>query len=164
MTNNGISGDFIQKLAFAYYESHYGPSRKPFDLYVALALIEGVPSHEECKVFYDSKYGTCIIGNRWDSWDKTFSNLKSNIVTTDAEGDTPFIVGKKRALRVELPTVSTLGNDLSANLYRMNCFNVRFKPDSDKFTPDLSKSATRPPDHAVVPAIATLPADPPVDP
>ena len=130
LTNNDITGDFIRKLAKAYYGSFYNPPHKPFDLYVALALVNGNPIKNECKVFYDSTFGTFVIGETDNSWEQTLSNLRANIPTTINPGDDDFTQNKVRAFQNELSILSTFHKGRSTALYSMNCYNVRFSSDA----------------------------------
>ena len=130
LKNNGIEGDFIQKISTAYYESHYEPPRKPFDLYAALALVAETPISEKCKVFYDSTFGTFVIGDPANTWESTLNKIKNNISTTVKPDDSDFVKNKASSFQTELAILATFDNVRSTSLYSMNCYNVRFSSDA----------------------------------
>ena len=130
LKNNGIEGDFIQKISTAYYESHYKPPRKPFDLYAALALVAETPNSEKRKVFYDSIFGTFVIGDPANTWESTLSQIQKNISTIVNPAESEFLQNKARSFQTELATLATFDNIRSTSLYSMNCYNVRFSSDA----------------------------------
>ena len=84
---------------------------------------------EKRKVFYDSIFGTFVIGDPANTWESTLSQIQKNISTIVNPAESEFLQNKARSFQTELATLATFDNVRSTSLYSMNCYNVRFSSD-----------------------------------
>ena len=117
LRSNDIHSEYLETLAFTYYSSFYKPPRKAFDFYVALALTEfmknGMHRGTIDTMYYDAKYGICMIGRHGSSWESARKNYFELIDTIPSDSDTGFIASKKRNYLNEMTLLSTYNSVLS---------------------------------------------------
>jgi hypothetical protein len=117
LRENDICSEFLEGLAFTYYNSYHAPPVKAFDFYVALALTEfmknGMHRGTIETMYYDAKYGICMIGHRGLNWESARKNYFELIDTIPDDSDTGFIASKKCNYLNEMTLLSTYNSVLS---------------------------------------------------
>ncbi len=105
ITNNGIHSEYLEKLASAYYNSHYKPPRKAFDFYTAFSLVErlnrrhlyGITSY----MYNDDVYGVCMVSKKGNPWTSVVREYYGKIDTSPKREDPIFIKEKKENFAAE---------------------------------------------------------------
>lgn len=128
LKKNDIHSSYLENLASTYYNSFHCPPIKAFDFYVALVLTEFMEKreffHRQMKMFYDTKYGLCMIDEDLSSsWRSACDKYYSHIETDIAEGDSPFTSSMKKNFLLEKTFLSGYSN-VSSTLVKMVKFNL----------------------------------------
>jgi hypothetical protein len=131
LNTNGIYSFFLDTLADTYYNNPvYAPPRKAFDFYTALALTESMKRvsfrTEDKKLYFDKKYGICMIADPNKKWSQAVSDYFAKAVMTETPGDSDFIKRKKRNFSAEKATLSVYP-DTSSGLVKIIRFSIDTK-------------------------------------
>ena len=120
---NSVFSGSLFSIAVAFYDSHYKPARKPFDFYVALALVDfmnggGVPFGSVCNLVINPEYGVTLITNQTSSKDavKEYTGKWDNDIIV---GDNPFTANKKKNFACEQAVLSIVKCTFISNVYKV---------------------------------------------
>ena len=118
MRRHGLTGDFLGRIARAYYENPHGqPPRKAFDYYTAAVLCSALAGSvtsipiEDKTLFCSRKYGVALVGGAQDEWDAARGAYVGALTAAGkpADGDVEFVRRKKESFLKEAETLNGLG-------------------------------------------------------
>ena len=127
LISNKVFSDDLFKIACYFYDSHYKPGRKPFDFYVALALVEYMNGGERpfgsvCNLCINPEYGITLITNQENCEDtvKEYTGKWDNHIT---DQDNASNANKKKNFACEQAVLSMVKCDLIRYVYKVE-FNL----------------------------------------
>ncbi len=105
IVSNSIQSECLDSLANTYYTSQVNAQQKAFDFYTALALtdkMKGINVKGDTNLLYfDSKYGLCVIGHDGKPWEEIISKYYSHLDLKYNDKDNPSVKTMKVNLIAE---------------------------------------------------------------
>ena len=132
LKSNGLTGNFLGRLAQAHYESVFNPPRKPFDYYTAFALtsamgdkMERLRTSDSKMFYYSNVYGISVVSSH-DTWQAARDEYVSHINTRPTTDD-DVARNRYKLFQNEIKIMKKV--DRMASL---EVFDLRFSLDDEK--------------------------------